>query len=77
MSRRLAICSDMDRVPFASRQKRGPMVRLVLFKSLWGCVATSRLLLRLHCKATSQVTKGVTKPRLVSATSLATNLVTK
>eukprot|EP00962_Isochrysis_galbana_P000763 scaffold215_cov137-Isochrysis_galbana.AAC.4 len=28
---------------------------------------------RLHWKATSQVTKGVTKPRLVSATSLATN----
>eukprot|EP00962_Isochrysis_galbana_P022319 scaffold6662_cov112-Isochrysis_galbana.AAC.4 len=39
MSRRLAICSDMDRVPSASRQKRGPMVRLVLFKSLWGNVA--------------------------------------
>eukprot|EP00962_Isochrysis_galbana_P018503 scaffold5340_cov131-Isochrysis_galbana.AAC.7 len=32
---------------------------------------------RVHCKATSQVTKWVTKPRLVSATSLATNLVTK
>eukprot|EP00962_Isochrysis_galbana_P001488 scaffold392_cov101-Isochrysis_galbana.AAC.4 len=27
MSRRLAICSDMVRVPAASRQKRGPMVR--------------------------------------------------
>eukprot|EP00962_Isochrysis_galbana_P023118 scaffold6944_cov118-Isochrysis_galbana.AAC.10 len=41
MARRLAICSDMDRVPSASRsrQKRGPMVRLVLFKSLWGNVA--------------------------------------
>eukprot|EP00962_Isochrysis_galbana_P001811 scaffold470_cov135-Isochrysis_galbana.AAC.1 len=39
VARRLAICSDMDRVPFASRQKRGPMVRLVLFKSLWGKVA--------------------------------------
>eukprot|EP00962_Isochrysis_galbana_P028522 scaffold9021_cov118-Isochrysis_galbana.AAC.3 len=29
----------MDRVPAASRQKRGPMMRLVLFNSLWGCVA--------------------------------------
>eukprot|EP00962_Isochrysis_galbana_P013726 scaffold3908_cov133-Isochrysis_galbana.AAC.1 len=36
MARRVAICSDMDRVPSASRQKRGPMmVRLVLFRSLW------------------------------------------
>eukprot|EP00962_Isochrysis_galbana_P013844 scaffold3944_cov111-Isochrysis_galbana.AAC.3 len=25
MARRLAICSDMDRVPSASRQKRGPI----------------------------------------------------